>query len=171
EETLAVQAIEETPPEEVAADAPDDENYEKETLTIEPPSAETYEEVEEVEEADVSMVMEPPAAQEVAPEVAGEAAEVETIETREPVRALVEPDPEAIMEADRLIEAGDYIKAMDVYNDILKKAPDSGPVLQRVQELKLLLKVHGLGGVLVEHRLDKFLSAIQRRRDEFYANP
>ncbi|KKK95160.1 hypothetical protein LCGC14_2675600, partial [marine sediment metagenome] len=142
--------------EEVAADDEADETYEKKTHTIEPPSAETYEEVEEeatkvmepeaveaVEEVEeATKVMEPPAAQ----EVAGEDAGVETMETMEPVNALVEPDPEAMMEADRFIETGDYIKAMDVYNAIREKAPDSGPVLQSVQELKLLMKVHGQEG-------------------------
>ena len=161
EETLAVQAIEDAPTEEVAAVVADDVNYEKETVAIEPPSVEAF---EEAEEADVSMVMETEAVEAV------EAAEAST-KVMEPPPALMESDTESIMEADRSIEAGDYMKAMDIYNVMLDKAPDNGTILQREQELKLLIKVHGQEGVLVEHRLDKFLIAIQRRRDEFYANP
>ncbi len=92
-------------------------------------------------------------------------------EAPEAAPAFVEPDPEALRQADELIEKGQYVEAMEIYNKILELAPDNGPVLQRVQEFRLLMKVQGKGSVLVEHGLDKFLSAIQRRRDEFYANP
>ncbi len=125
------------------------------------PSA--FDETATFEEDAVAVEAEP--AMEVEAEVEAE------VEESVSVTAFEVPDPEAIDEADGLIEAAQYVEAMEVYNKILERAPDHGPVLQRVQELRMLMKVQGKEAELVEYRLDKFLSAIQRRRDEFYANP
>ena len=171
-------------------DEPGDEDA---TMVMEAPSFEepaAYEEpAMEVEEEDEGMTMEvaPPVFDETATfeedvveeeAAVAEEAEVEVEaeiepepEEAVPATAFEAPEPGAISEADGLIEAARYVEAMEVYNKILEQAPDHGPVLQRVQELRLLMKVQGKEGELVEHQLDKFLSAIQRRRDEFHANP
>ena len=155
----------------------EDDTMVMEAPTFDEPAA--YEEAVEAEpamevEEDEGMTMEvaPPAFEEAAVEVEAEpVVEVEEEEEEEAAPAFQEPDPEALRQADELIEKGQFVEAMEVYNKILEQAPDYGPVLQRVQELRLLMKVQGKGSALVEHGLGKFLSAIQRRRDEFYANP
>ena len=98
----------------------------------------------EVEEFDgMTMEVAPPAIDEAEPPM-------EIVEADEKaVSAFEEPDPGAISEADRLIEAGQYVEAMEVYNKILKQVPDHGQALQKVQELRLLMKVQGKG--IIDH--------------------
>jgi tetratricopeptide (TPR) repeat protein len=125
-------------------------------------------EVEEVVESevvyeddtDVSVTIEPSAFR--GPEVT-ETVKIE-VPSDEPYRAIFE-------EADGFVASEEYFRAMETYNSILKDSPDYAPALQRVQELKMLLKALGKDSELIEHNLDKFLSSIKRRRDEFYANP
>lgn len=69
---------------------------------------------------------------------------------------------EDISAADSFIAEGDYFRAMEVYRKILSADPENARVLQRVSELKALLKVLGRGDELIVARLDAFLGAIKK---------
>jgi hypothetical protein len=58
---------------------------------------------------------------------------------------------------------------MEIYEDLIREAPENGLVLQKMQELRMLMKVEGQEGEYKVQKLEKFLSAVHRRRDEFYA--
>lgn len=64
--------------------------------------------------------------------------------------------------ADSFVASGNYYKAMETYRKILAINPDDKEVLQRVVELKTLLKLIGKGDEVLIGRLDAFLGAIKR---------
>ncbi|MFN3395810.1 MAG: tetratricopeptide repeat protein [Thermodesulfovibrionales bacterium] len=70
-------------------------------------------------------------------------------------------------EADALVAGGQYFKALDRYKALLKEYPDNKKVLQRIAELKNLLKLLGKDEETVL-KLEAFLEGIRRRRDEFF---
>ncbi len=63
--------------------------------------------------------------------------------------------------ADSFISSGNYFKAMETYRDILKKDPDNKSVLQRMSELKALMKMLGKSEELVIARLEGFKNAVK----------
>lgn len=72
-------------------------------------------------------------------------------------------------EADRLVSKGEYFKALDSYKALLKEFPDNKKVLQRIAELKNLLKLIGKDEETIL-KLEAFLEGIRRRRDEFFGH-
>lgn len=72
-----------------------------------------------------------------------------------------------LTEADGLVSKGEYFKALDRYKALLKEYPDNKKVLQRIAELKNLLKLLGKDEETVL-KLEAFLEGIRRRRDEFF---
>jgi tetratricopeptide (TPR) repeat protein len=70
--------------------------------------------------------------------------------------------------ADGLIAAGNYFGAMNAYRKMLSADPNDRAVLQRVEELKGLLKLMGKDQEALISKLDDFLKGIQKRRDEFH---
>jgi tetratricopeptide (TPR) repeat protein len=80
-----------------------------------------------------------------------------------------EPD-EGLKVADSLIKEGRYTEVMDVYHARLEKNPEDRIVLQRVGELKGLLKLLGKDTEQVELKLQAFLEAIKARRNEFFGH-
>jgi hypothetical protein len=84
--------------------------------------------------------------------------------------ALTEGELAALRKADDLISEGEYVKAMNLYTALLTDGSGNETILMKVEELKLLLKVMGLGGQIYKYKLQTFLGAIKRRRDEFFAN-
>jgi hypothetical protein len=84
--------------------------------------------------------------------------------------ALTEGELAALRKADELISEGEYVKAMNLYTALLTDGSGNETILMKVEELKLLLKVMGLGGQIYKYKLQTFLGAIKRRRDEFFAN-
>ncbi len=64
---------------------------------------------------------------------------------------------------DRLIQQGNYIKAIEAYKKLLNDFPGDKRVLQRMEELKTLLKLLGKENELIVAQLNKFLEAIKNR--------
>lgn len=80
---------------------------------------------------------------------------------------LSEKDELDFREADGLVSRGEYFKALDNYKAMLKEYPDNKRVLQRIAELKGLIKILGKDKEIVS-KLEAFLEGILRRRDEFF---
>lgn len=72
-----------------------------------------------------------------------------------------------IRDADAHINQGKYSEAMRVYRGILSENPDDKRVLQRVDELRTLLKLLGKDKEELIAKLDHFLEGIKKRRNEF----
>lgn len=118
------------------------ENEETEALEIEEPQEELEELVGEV-------------VHEVEAESAGEE---EMMQERAPDFA----------QADSFIAEGDYLGAMSAYKGMLAREPENRHVLQRVEELKTLLKLLGRDNELIEANIEAFLEGIKKKRDEFF---
>lgn len=118
------------------------ENKETEALEIEEPKEELEELVGEV-------------VHEVEAESAGEE---EMMEEKAPDFAQV----------DSFIAEGNYLGAMSAYKGMLSAEPENRHVLQRVEELKTLLKLLGKDNELLEANIEAFLEGIKKKRDEFF---
>lgn len=70
--------------------------------------------------------------------------------------------------ADRLISEGKYFGAIDVYKQILAAYADDNHTLQRIDDLKSLLKLLGKDKEVLISKLNAFLGAIKKRGDEFH---
>ncbi len=75
---------------------------------------------------------------------------------------------EDLDDADRFIAEDKYSAAMGIYRKCLSVDPDNRVVLQRVNELRALLKLLGKDKEVLIAKLDAFLEGIQKRRDEFF---
>lgn len=104
--------------------------------------------------------------------------EVEEITTVEPVQA--EPEitttgfemPELDFSyPDRLIQQGNYPKAIEVYKKMLSDHPEDKRIIQRFVELKAFLKILGKDKEVITQQLINFLEAIKKRKDELLRNP
>ena len=86
----------------------------------------------------------------------------------------VSPVPTAggggLEEADACIAEGNYLGAISLYRNMLSSDPGNKSVLQRMGELKVLLKLMGKDKETLIARLDEFLEGIQKRRDEFHGS-
>ncbi|MBI5075946.1 MAG: tetratricopeptide repeat protein [Nitrospirae bacterium] len=115
------------------------------------------------------------------PFIASEDAE-ETIElleepleiAEEPVIAGFEEVPAApkqevadLSDADRFVADGKFAEAMGVYRKFLAGDPNDKRVLQRVDELRSLLKLLGKDKEVLIDKLNAFLEGIQKGRDGF----
>ena len=70
--------------------------------------------------------------------------------------------------ADRFISEGNYLGAINVYQQILADAAGDKQTLQRVEELRSLLKLMGKDKEILISKLNAFLSALKKRGDEFH---
>ncbi|MDA8106549.1 MAG: hypothetical protein M0Z71_14380 [Nitrospiraceae bacterium] len=75
------------------------------------------------------------------------------------------PEPQ---DADRFIADGNYLQAMHIYRSILSSDPDNRTTLQRVEELRTLLKLMGKDKEALISNLNAFLEGVRKRRNEFY---
>jgi tetratricopeptide (TPR) repeat protein len=93
----------------------------------------------------------------------------------------------SLADADAYILQGNYIAAIDIYKELLLIEPYNMQMMQRIEELKALLKL--LGGdkeALITRldslknsddsealiaRLNSLLNGIKKRRDDFFGNP
>ncbi|NOZ25296.1 MAG: tetratricopeptide repeat protein [Nitrospirae bacterium] len=73
-------------------------------------------------------------------------------------------------EADGYIDAGQYMKAVDIYSGLLDTDPDNKRVRQRVEELKHYLKMIGKDTGSLIGRLESFYEGLKNRRDEFFGS-
>lgn len=70
-------------------------------------------------------------------------------------------------DADQYILEGKYMEAMNVYRKIFSIEPGNMQVMQRIEELKALLKLLGKDKEELITKLDNLLAGIKKRRDEF----
>jgi len=80
----------------------------------------------------------------------------------------IEPKGPKPQDADRFIVDGNYLQAMHVYRSILSSDPDNRTTLQRVEELRTLLKLMGKDKEALISNLNAFLEGVRKRRNEFY---
>ena len=98
--------------------------------------------------------------------------EVAIEETPEALKEYVSEDPHlSIGDADLYISQGNYTDAMDMYKKLLSREPDNVHVLQRIEDMKVLLKLLGKDKEKLIERLNSFLEGIKKRQDEFFRNP
>lgn len=67
-----------------------------------------------------------------------------------------------ISAADSFIAMGNYYKALEIYKEGLRNNPDDKHIMQRIIELKTLMKLMGKGDEVVIARLEAFLEAIKK---------
>lgn len=99
-----------------------------------------------------------------------EAAIVETVEEAVLEEAVLAAEGDGIERADSFIENDDYAKAAGIYGSLLSSSPGDRRVLQRLEELKFLLRLTGREGDFTEAKLELFLEGIKRRKDEFLSH-
>ncbi len=75
--------------------------------------------------------------------------------------------PQSLEDADRYIASGNYLEAMTIFKNLLSSNPDDRKALQRVEELRALLKLLGKDRELLISRLNDFLEGLMKGRDEF----
>ena len=86
----------------------------------------------------------------------------------EPASESPEGKRELLQAADRYIAEGNYIRAIETYQKMLSSAPDDKSILQRVEELRALLKLMGKDKEVLISKLNAFLNAVRKRGDEFF---
>lgn len=70
--------------------------------------------------------------------------------------------------ADRFISEEKYLGAINIYQQILTVAADDKQTLQRIEELRSLLKLMGKDKEILISKLNAFLGALIKRGDEFH---
>lgn len=73
----------------------------------------------------------------------------------------------SVDDADRKVSEGDYGEAVRIYRKVLSENPDDRTAIERLQELRGLLKMLGKDNEELIDRLNGFLEGIQKRHDEF----
>jgi hypothetical protein len=71
-------------------------------------------------------------------------------------------------DAEKYIAQEKSLDALSVYRKILSKDPDNKQVIQRVEELKALLKLLGKDKDELISRLNHLSEQFKKRRDEFH---
>jgi tetratricopeptide (TPR) repeat protein len=85
------------------------------------------------------------------------------------VQGVSEEPRVKIRDADTFIYQGRYSEALDIYKKILFVEPGNTYVLQRIEELRALLKLLGRSEEELIVRLNSFLEVIKKRRNEFFS--
>ena len=67
-----------------------------------------------------------------------------------------------IATADSMVASGNFFKALEVYREVLSRDPDDKHALQRILELKSLMKLMGRGDEVVIAKLETFLAGVRR---------
>jgi tetratricopeptide (TPR) repeat protein len=88
-------------------------------------------------------------------------------ETEKTVGEVPEEQPITVADADRYISEEKYFNAMNVYRHLLSAEPDNKQILQRMEELRALLKMLGKDKEQLISRLDGFLRGVKKRQNEF----
>ncbi|NCO68004.1 MAG: hypothetical protein COY75_10350 [Nitrospirae bacterium CG_4_10_14_0_8_um_filter_41_23] len=76
----------------------------------------------------------------------------------------------SIGDADPYILQDKFMEAMNIYRRILSVKPGNMHVMQRIEELKTLLKLLGKDKEELIAKLDGLLAGIKKRRDEFFGS-
>ncbi len=93
----------------------------------------------------------------------------ETLDFEDYEEAVIDMKAETadLSEADRFVAEGRFAEAMGVYRRFLDRAPNDKRVLQRVEELRALLKLMGRDKELLIAKLNAFLEGIKKGRNGF----
>lgn len=91
------------------------------------------------------------------------AAKKEAVVPEQPSLSLYDADPYILQDK--------YMDAMSIYRKLLSIEPGNRHVLQRVEELRFLLKLLGKDKEALVAGLDSFLNGVKKRRDEFFGSP
>jgi tetratricopeptide (TPR) repeat protein len=67
-----------------------------------------------------------------------------------------------IAAADSMVASGNFFKALEIYREVLSRNPDDKQTLQRILELKTLMKLMGRGDEVVIAKLETFLDGVRR---------
>ena len=73
-----------------------------------------------------------------------------------------------LQKADMFISEGNYLGAINVYQQILADAAGDKQTLQSIEDLRSLLKLMGKDKEVLISKLNAFLSALKKRGDEFH---
>jgi tetratricopeptide (TPR) repeat protein len=73
-------------------------------------------------------------------------------------------------DADSYIVQGQYAEALNIYRKLLSDDPENRYVMQRIEELRSLLKLLGKDREALIETLDAFLEGIRKRRNEFFGS-
>ncbi len=152
------------------AEVPDETSLSDEEELVEVVEDQAVGSDDELSFADVNVAEEVPYPSRIAVNETGrERADIpaETVEQAAPEIATLGQKPE---DADRLIADGNYLQAMHLYRSILSSDPDNRTVLQRVEELRTLLKLMGKDKEALISNLNAFLEGVRKRRNEFYGS-
>lgn len=74
----------------------------------------------------------------------------------------------SLKDADRFILEGNYLKAMSIYKEMLSANPQNKYVMQKVEELRMLLKILGKDKEAVIDKLETFGKRLKENKDEFF---
>jgi len=85
----------------------------------------------------------------------------------EAMKAPQKPAP-STSEADACIQRGKYLEAFTIYKNLLTINPGNPHILQRIEELRSLLKLLGKDKEQLIVRLEAFLKGIKKRKNEFF---
>ena len=61
-----------------------------------------------------------------------------------------------------MVAKGNFFKALEIYRETLSRNPDDKQTLQRIMELKTLMKLMGKGDEVVIAKLETFLDGVKR---------
>ena len=75
-----------------------------------------------------------------------------------------------LKEAEIFIAGGNYSRAMKVYRAMLSASPEDKYILQKIEELRMLLKMLGKEDDAVIDKLEAFGEAVKKRKNEFLGN-
>ena len=75
-----------------------------------------------------------------------------------------------VFDADEFIRTDQFIKAIEMYSDILNSAPENNKVKQRMEELRSYLRMIGKDTESLVSRLEEFLQGVNNRRDDFFGS-
>ncbi|GBE37219.1 tetratricopeptide repeat protein [bacterium BMS3Bbin07] len=75
-----------------------------------------------------------------------------------------------LREADGYIDAGQYMKAVEIFSGVLDTDPDNNKVRQRIEELKYYLKMIGKDTESLVGRLEGFYEGLRNRGNEFFGS-
>jgi tetratricopeptide (TPR) repeat protein len=153
-----LQAIEETAPE-ISEDVLEDiEPLPEEAVKAEGAEEELMPEIGEISEEDLQLGEEYGVSEAVADEK----------EIAFKKEEITERPSLSINDADVCISQEKYPEAINIYRRILMEDPDNLNVMQRLEELKFLLKLLGKDKEVLISRLESLLGSIKKRRNEFF---
>ncbi|OGW35204.1 MAG: hypothetical protein A2088_05690 [Nitrospirae bacterium GWD2_44_7] len=74
----------------------------------------------------------------------------------------------SLNDAEQFISIGGYMKAMSIYREMLSANPQDKYVMQKVEELRMLLKMLGKDKEAVIDRLETFGKRIREKKNELF---